>query len=233
MAITKAERALRREIIDQCRWMNANGINQGTSGNLSARYKDVMLITPSGLPYDEMTVADIAALPIDGADGAWSGPLAPSSEWRFHRDILRSRAEVNAVVHSHATYATALAIAHKPIPACHYMIAAVGGNTVRCAQYATFGSAALSANVLSALQDRAGCLIENHGLIATGDSLKKAMWLAVEIETLAKQYYLTLAIGGPVLLADAEIDRVKAKFKSYGMRPIKPRSGAAKRRKRP
>jgi len=226
MAMTKAERALRQEIIDQCRWMNTSGLNQGTSGNLSARYKDAMLITPSGQPYDDMKVGDIAAMSIDGNDEeAWQGPLAPSSEWRFHRDILRTRPDVNAVVHTHSTYATALAIARKPIPACHYMIAAAGGNTVPCARYATFGSAALSANVLAALKGRTGCLIENHGLIATGDSVKKAMWLAVEIETLAKQYYLTLAIGGPVLLDDKEIDRVTKKFKSYGLRP-------ANRRKR-
>jgi len=218
MAMTKAERALRQEIIDQCRWMNASGLNQGTSGNLSARHKDAMLITPSGQPYDDLAVAEIAAMSIDGADDTWMGPLAPSSEWRFHRDILRTRPDINAVVHTHSTYATALAIARKPIPACHYMIAAAGGNSVPCAQYATFGSAALSANVLATLEGRTGCLIENHGVIATGDSLKKAMWLAVEIETLAKQYYLTLAIGGPVLLEDREIDRVKEKFKTYGLR---------------
>jgi L-fuculose-phosphate aldolase len=218
MAMTKAERALRQEIIDQCRWMNASGLNQGTSGNLSVRHNEAMLITPSGQSYDDMTVAEIAAMSIDGAGDTWTGPLAPSSEWRFHRDILRTRPDVNAVVHTHSTYATALAIARKPIPACHYMIAAAGGNSVPCAQYATFGSAALSANVLAALDGRTGCLIENHGLIATGDSLKKAMWLAVEIETLAKQYYLTLAIGGPILLDDTEIDRVKKKFKTYGLR---------------
>lgn len=206
----------RQAIVDACRWMNATGINQGTSGNISVRHDDKLLITPSGLAYDKMAAEDIVAMPLDGTGGAYEGELKPSSEWRFHVDIAQARGDVGAIVHTHSTYATALAIAHREIPACHYMIAAAGGPTVRCADYATYGTEELSRNALSALEGRACCLLANHGMIATGPTLEKAMWLAVELETLAHQYYLSLAIGGPVLLGDDEIDRVIEKFKSYG-----------------
>ena len=218
-ARAKLEQELRAGIVAACRRMNAIGINQGTSGNISARFEDRMLITPSGLPYDDMTPDDIASMPLEGEYGAWEGPLAPSTEWRFHLDITRARPEVGAIVHTHSTYATTLAIAHKDIPACHYMIAAAGGPTIRCAPYATYGTKELSENALGALEDRTCCLLANHGMIATGPNLDKAMWLAVELETISKQYYLSLSIGGPVLLSDAEIARVKEGFKSYGPRP--------------
>ncbi|MEM7025752.1 MAG: class II aldolase/adducin family protein [Pseudomonadota bacterium] len=218
-ARAKLEQELRAGIVAACRRMNAIGINQGTSGNISARFEDRMLITPSGLPYDDMTPDDIASMPLEGEYGAWEGPLAPSTEWRFHLDITRARPEVGAIVHTHSTYATTLAIAHKDIPACHYMIAAAGGPTIRCAPYATYGTKELSENALSALEDRTCCLLANHGMIATGPNLDKAMWLAVELETISKQYYLSLSIGGPVLLSDAEIARVKEGFRSYGPRP--------------
>jgi L-fuculose-phosphate aldolase len=215
-ASAKQEHTLRSGIVTACRHMNALGINQGTSGNISARFGKRMLITPSGLPYDDMGADDIAAMPIEGEYGAWDGPLAPSTEWRFHLDITRARPEVGAIVHTHATYATTLAIARKEIPACHYMIAAAGGTTIRCADYATYGTKELSDNALKALEDRTCCLLANHGMIATGANLDKAMWLAVELETIARQYYLSLAIGGPVLLPDAEIAHVMEGFKSYG-----------------
>jgi L-fuculose-phosphate aldolase len=217
-ARAKEEHQLRTGIVAACRRMNALGINQGTSGNISARFGERMLITPSGVPYDAMSPDDIAALPIEGEYGAWDGPLAPSTEWRFHLDITRARPEVGAIVHTHSTYATTLAIARKEIPACHYMIAAAGGTTIRCADYATYGTKELSDNALAALEDRTCCLLANHGMIATGANLDKAMWLAVELETIAKQYYLSLAIGGPVLLPDAEIAHVMEGFKSYGPR---------------
>jgi L-fuculose-phosphate aldolase len=217
-ARAKEEHQLRTGIVAACRRMNALGINQGTSGNISARFGERMLITPSGVPYDTMGADDIAALPIEGEYGAWDGPLAPSTEWRFHLDITRARPEVGAIVHTHSTYATTLAIARKEIPACHYMIAAAGGTTIRCADYATYGTKELSDNALAALEDRTCCLLANHGMIATGANLDKAMWLAVELETIAKQYYLSLAIGGPVLLPDAEIAHVMEGFKSYGPR---------------
>lgn len=213
----KEELELRRAIIAKCRWMNANGLNQGTSGNISARWKDRMLITPSATPYDEMEPEMLASMPLEGEYGSWTGPLKPSTEWRFHLDILRARPDVNAVVHTHATYCTILAIANKPIPAVHYMIAAFGGPDIRCAAYATYGTKELSENALAALQGRNGCLLANHGMITAGTSLDKAMWLANELEHLAKQYYHALVIGKPVILPDAEIARVQEGFKSYGL----------------
>ncbi len=209
--------AHRRAIIEACRAMNANGLNQGTSGNISVRDGGIMLITPSATPYDRMTPAMIATMPIDGERGTWSGPLKPSTEWPFHLDILRARPEIGAIVHAHAPYATTLAIARKPIPACHYMVAAFGGDDIRCAGYARYGTDELSRLAVAALEDRMGCLLANHGMIAIGPTLEKAMWLAVELETLAKQYYLSLAIGGPVLLSQAEIAEVRDGFASYGL----------------
>jgi L-fuculose-phosphate aldolase len=214
----KQELELRTAIIAACRHMNAIGLNQGTSGNISVRFRDRMLITPSGVPYGEMAPEDLAAMPVEGEYGSWDGPLAPSSEWRFHLDITRARPEVGAIVHAHSTFATALAIARKDIPACHYMIAAAGGPTIRCGAYATYGTKELSAAALKALEGRSACLLANHGMIATGPDLDKAMWLAVELETIARQYVVSLSIGGPVLLSDAEIAKVKESFKSYGPR---------------
>lgn len=211
------ENYVRQSIIDHCRKMNALGINQGTSGNISARYEDRMLITPSAAPYDEMTPDMIAALPLEGEYGAWDGPRKPSTEWRFHLDIMRSRPEVHAVIHTHAIYSTILAIAHKPIPACHYMIAAFGGDDVKVCDYARYGTKELSDNILKAMEGRTVCLMANHGMLATGASLEKAMWAAVELETIAKQYYHALLIGGPIVLSTTEIDGVRKGFASYGL----------------
>ncbi len=207
---------IRKEIVEACRSMNRTGLNQGTSGNISVRLGDTMLVTPSATPYDLMQPADIAAMPISGDYGSWSGPKKPSVEWRFHLDILRSRPEVGSVVHTHSAHATALAIARKPIPACHYMIAAFGGTDVRVADYAKFGTAELSANALKALEGRTACLLANHGMIALGSSLDKAMWTAVELETIARQYILSLTIGGPVVLSDGLIEDCMPDFASYG-----------------
>lgn len=215
--MTLDEHALRREIIAQCRFMNACGLNQGTSGNISARCGDRMLITPSATPYDAMTPDMIAATPLAGAGDAWDGPRRPSTEWRFHLDILQNRPEIGAVVHAHPAYCTALAMARREIPAAHYMVAAFGGATVRCAGYARYGTAALSEAALGALEDRTACLLANHGMIALGDTLAKAMWRAVELETLARQYHLSLLVGGPTVLSDAEIDEVIEGFRRYGV----------------
>lgn len=216
--ISKHELQLRQAIIDKCRWMNASGLNQGTSGNISVRHDDLMFITPSGIPYETLTPEMIAAMPLARDDGSHRGPLKPSSEWRIHLDLLRARPEIGAVVHTHSTYATALAMARRGIPACHYMIAAFGGGDVRCADYARFGTRELSDAALVALKNRNGCLLANHGMITIGPTLDKTMWLAVELETIAKQYVLSLQIGGPVLLTDEQIEEARAGFASYGLK---------------
>ena len=214
-----AERALRADIAGVCLRMNRAGINQGTSGNVSVRWRrgdtDGILVTPSGLPYETMAPEDIVFVAMDGTA---QGRHAPSSEWRFHRDILRERPDLHAVVHAHPPYATGIAMTRKDVPAAHYMIAAVGGPTLRCADYATYGTAALSAVVLAALEDRAACLLANHGLIACGPTLPKAEWLTVECETLCRQWVIARQAGTPVILDDAEIAEVMERFKSYGPR---------------
>jgi L-fuculose-phosphate aldolase len=228
--MTREERQLREAIIAKCRWINASGLNQGTSGNISARYEDRMLVTPSAVPYDTMKPEMIAAMPLEGSYGEWDGPLQPSTEWRFHLDIMRARPDVGSVVHTHSTYATVLAIARKPIPACHYMIAAFGGTDIRCAGYARYGTKELSELALAALQDRNGCLLANHGMIALGADLDKAMWRAVELETIARQYYLALALGAPVILSDDQIAETAKGFETYGLQASQPKQEAASRR---
>ncbi len=232
--MTREEQQLRQGIIDTCLAMNAQGINQGTSGNVSARHGKAMLITPSGIPYEELKPADIVAMSLQGDDGAYEGKLAPSSEWRFHLDIMAARPEVGAIVHTHSTYATAMAICGLEIPAVHYMIAAAGGPTIRIAPYATYGTEELSQNALQALVGRSACLLANHGVIATGANLQRALWLAGEVETLARQYVLARALGSPTVLPDDEIAVVVEKFKSYGPRAKTAQKAAkpAPRRKR-
>ena len=230
--MTKSEKALRAAIVEKARWMNASGLNQGTSGNISVRSGDRMLITPTAIPYDVMTPAMIAAFPIDGEYGAWEGPRLPSTEWRFHLDIMRARPEVGGIVHTHSTFATVLGIARKPIPACHYMVAAFGGTDVRVADYATYGTKELADNVLKALEGRSGCLLANHGMIATGSDLDDAMWRAVELETIARQYFHSLLIGGPVILPDSAIEDTLKAFGTYGLpgtKQIKPPARARRR----
>ncbi len=194
--------------------MNALGINQGTSGNISVRHRDGLLITPTSVPYEAMTPEQIVFMDMNGAfaDGA-----RPSSEWRFHLDILRARPEVGAVVHAHPTYCTILAIMGLEIPPIHYMIAAAGGANIRCASYATYGTPELSAHAVAALEGRFACLLAHHGMIAVGPSLARALWLAVEVETLARQYHGCLQIGKPPLLSWDEIERVRVKMAGYGL----------------
>ena len=217
MTDNRNETELRQALIDTCLAMNANGMNQGTSGNISARYEDRMLITPSGIAYGRLAPDMIASMPLEGEYGSWDGPKKPSSEWRFHLDITKARPDCGAVVHLHSTFCTVLAIARKSIPSCHYMIAAFGGYDVRCSGYARFGTKALSDLALAALEDRTACILANHGMIAIGETLEKACWRAVELETVAKQYYHSLAIGGPVLLSEAEIDETARRFSTYGL----------------
>jgi len=210
---TANDRAKRQSIIDACLRMNSLGINQGTSGNISLRHDQGMLITPTGTPYETMQPEQIVFMKLDGSIET---NQRPSSEWRFHRDILKARPEVNAVVHAHPPYSTILAIMGMAIPAVHYMIACAGGDTIRCAPYATFGTEELSQHAVTALEGRFACLLAHHGMIAVGSSLDKAMWLAVEVETLARQYHGCLQIGTPPLLPRAEIENVKGRMTGYG-----------------
>lgn len=215
------EAQLRDILVENCRALERLNVNQGTAGNLSVRCDSSMLITPSGVPYDQLIPAMIAKMPIDGDYGAWSGPLPPSSEWRIHLDILRAKPEIAAVIHTHALHATTLSLLHKPIPAVHYMIAAFGGPTIRCTKYAPFGTQELSEMVLEGLIDRHGVLLGQHGMVVTGRDIGQALWRAVELETLAKMYLLALSVGSPFVLSDDEIMRTVEKFKSYGYHPEK------------
>ncbi|RAZ80698.1 L-fuculose-phosphate aldolase [Mesorhizobium atlanticum] len=213
--MTVSDRDVRQAIIDACIEMNALGINQGTSGNISCRHGEGMLISPTSTPYDTLQPEDIVFM---GWDGEVDGRLPPSSEWRFHLDIMKARPEVNAVVHAHPTYCTTIAIMGRKIPAIHYMVAVAGGSDIRCAPYATFGTAELSAHAVEALRDRKACLLAQHGMIAVGSSLAQAMWLAVEVETLARQYHGALQIGEPPILSDEEVENVIKRMASYGLR---------------
>lgn len=206
------EHDLRARMVQTCRAMNASGLNAGTSGNLSVRWGGGMLITPSSLAYEAMEPGDIVFM---AADGSWEG-RRPSSEWRFHRDILAARPDVDSVLHCHSVSATAVACHHRPILAFHYMVAVAGGSTIRCAPYATFGTQALSDHAVAALEGRLACLLGQHGQIALGPSPEKALWLATEVEVLARMYLAALAIGEPPVLPDAEIDRVLARIKAMG-----------------
>lgn len=216
---TSSNLQLRTDIIAACIDMNATGLNQGTSGNISIRIDDQMLITPTSLPYHEMEPEDIVSMSVNGEYGSYQGRRKPSTEWRFHLDTYRQRADVGAMVHTHSIYATTLSMLRADIPACHYMVAVFGGSDVRCADYAIFGSEELSANVLKALEGRSGCLLGTHGMLTCGTTLKEAMWRARELETLSHQYYLTLQSGrDPVILDDQHIQEVISKMKSgYGI----------------
>ena len=203
----------RRDIVKACQDMNRRGINQGTSGNISVRVKEGFLLTPSGMAYDEMKAGDIVLMK---PDSSHTGSRKPSSEWRFHHALMAKRPEIGAVVHTHSMFATTLSCLGMEIPAVHYMVAAAGGYNIRCAPYATYGTQETANNAVKALQDRNACLLANHGMIVVGPNLKKAMWLAVEVETLAAQYWRALQVGKPNILSKAEIGRVIDKFKSYG-----------------
>lgn len=207
---------LSREIIETCLEMTRLGLNQGTAGNISARYDNGMLITPTGIPYEKLTENHIVYV---DAQGRHEEGKLPSSEWRFHQAVYLTRPEANAVVHNHAIHCTAVSILNRPIPAIHYMIAAAGGNSIPCAPYATFGSKALSEHVAVAMRNRKATLLQHHGLIACEQNLEKALWLAQEVEVLAKLYLATLAVTENVpVLPDEEIAVVLEKFKSYGLR---------------
>jgi len=191
------------------------GLNQGASGNVSARSPGGFLITPSARDMRTLAVADM--VPVD-MDGSAPEGMRPSSEWRFHRDLYAAFPRAGAIVHAHSPFAVALACLRRDIPAFHYMVAMAGGADIRCARYATFGTQALSDAVLEALHDRRACLMANHGLLAWGGNLADALALALEVEALSGQYLRCLQAGGPVLLSGAEMDEALERFRDYGRR---------------
>lgn len=208
----------RQQLLDISRQLCQLGLNRGTSGNVSLRVSNDdgqpgFLITPSGMPVDRMTPDDMVWMDFSAN---WTGRCQPSSEWRFHLDILQHKPEVNAVVHTHSIFATTLSTLRRDIPPFHYMIALAGGDTIRCAPYALFGSQLLSDHALAALYDRKACLLANHGMIATGETLDKALRITEEVETLCEQYLRALQIGEPHLLTHEEMREVQNKFKGYG-----------------
>jgi L-fuculose-phosphate aldolase len=207
---------LRTEIVATCRKLNAMGLNQGTSGNISVRASEGYLLTPSGMDYDLMQPEDIVPMSFEGS---YAGNRVPSTEWRFHRDILRTRPEVDVVIHTHSMFCTTLAIHGRSIPAMHYLITAAGGNDIRCAPYVTPTTQALSDVALKALEGRRACLLAHHGAIVIGTTLSATLALLVEVENLAEQYWRALQIGEPPLLNDAQLAEVFEINKTYGRQP--------------
>ena len=207
---------LRREVIETCLKMNAEGINKGTSGNVSVRNDEGFLITASGIVYEKMKPAHVIEMDLEGN---YRGDYLPSTEWRMHMDIFRARPEAKAIVHVHSPYATALACLRREIPAFHYMIGVTGGTSLRISDYAEFGTQELSDTMLKALEGRTACLLANHGQICFGPSLSKALWLAGEIEALCHQYWAACLAGKPILLDEAQMVSVLRRFKTYGKQP--------------
>lgn len=209
-----SDRALRQDVIDTACAMQASGLSPQRSGNVSVRSGDGFLITPTGMSYDALAPEDVAYVAMDGSQP--EGQRKPSSEWQMHQALFAARPEARAVVHAHSPFAVALACLREDIPPFHYMIAVAGGKDIRCADYATFGTEELARNAVAAMTGRKACLLANHGQLAFGDSLTSALELAHEVEDLCAQYWRARQVGNPVLLDDAEMDRVIAKFAGYG-----------------
>lgn len=211
-AVDGDERGVRRAVLDVLLRAGELRVNQGTSGNASARWGEGMVITPSAVPYERLTADDLLHV---AWDGTVTGDRPRSSEWRFHAGILRARPDVGAVVHLHSPAATALSCLRRDLPPFHYMVAVAGGATIRCAPYSTFGSEELAVAAVAALTGRTACLLANHGQIALGDTPHDALALAVEVEALCDQYLRARSVGQPVLLSSAEMDEVLERFGRY------------------
>ena len=208
---------LRQQLLETASAMNASDLNQGASGNLSARFEDGFLITPSGMDYAGLSTSDIVWMDFDGNT---RGLRKPSSEWRFHAAIYQHRPEAKAVLHAHPVSCSTLACLGKGIPAFHYMVAIAGGKDIRCADYATFGTAELSGFVIEALEDRKACLMAHHGMTCFEKDLPRALALAIEVEHLATVYGRILTLGDAEILPDSEMEKVLKKFSSYGLQDV-------------
>ena len=220
MSATRPEndsQSLRTALIEHAQRMAPAQLNRGSAGNLSVRAvhagQSGYLITPTGMTYADLTPDDLVFI---GLDGSAHGQRKPSSEWRFHHDVYASRPEAGAILHAHSPFAVTLACLRREIPPFHYMIARFGGDTLRCAAYATFGSQALSDAAILALQDRSACLLANHGMLVFGHDPVQALALGVELEDLCEQYWRACQLGAPILLDPAEMARVLEKFATYG-----------------
>ena len=203
----------RLEVIKYAKMLNSEKLSALRSGNISTRYKDGFLITPSGAKYSTLKSKDIVFVSLKGKFDKKRGK--PSSEWRFHQDIYLNKVQANAIVHAHSNYATAISTHRKGIPAFHYMVAMAGGNDIKCAKYSTYGTRDLSQNILKALKNRFACLIDNHGQIAFSENLEKAFELAEEVENLSNQYINSLKIGKPKILSLKQMNKVLSKAKNY------------------
>lgn len=203
----------RQDLVATCRAMQAKGLATGTSGNISTRSGDGFLISPTGIAYDALGPEQVVRM---RWDGSFDGDILPSSEWRFHADILRSRPELNAVVHTHSPRATAVSILRRDIPAIHYRIAATGGADIRCTPYATFGTQELADLAVAAMQGRRACLLGHHGVIAAHATLAGALGLAETVEELADLYLMCLPMGEPPVLTSDQMEEVLKKFLTYG-----------------
>lgn len=204
---------MRESLLNNFKKLAELGLNKGTSGNASVRTDKGFLVTPSGMAIEQLSATNMVEVNMAG-QAISAGK--PSSEWRFHRDIYQARPEVNAIVHTHSMFATSLSCLRQDIPPFHYMIAVAGGKDIRCAEYALFGTQALSDAAIGALQDRKACLLANHGMIAIGKTLDQALSVAMEVETLCEQYWRALHIGQPKILSDQEMAEVFEQFKDYG-----------------
>ncbi len=207
------EALLREQMLVAAFHLDAIGLNRGSTGNLSVRVGEYWLVTPSGVAAQDLAPQSMVRMDFNGEP---LGPGKPSSEWRFHRDIFVSRPDAGAIVHTHSRFAAAFSCLHRDIPAFHYMIAIAGGDTIRCAPYALFGTQELSDHALAALEGRKACLLGNHGLIALGADLKRAVAVAIEVESLCEQYWTALQLGEPQILSTAQMQWVHEKFKTYG-----------------
>jgi L-fuculose-phosphate aldolase len=205
---------LRDELVSTAKQMSALGLTPGMSGNVSVRFNDAFYVTPSGMPYGSIVADDVVKIEHDGT--VRPGQRTPTTEWRLHMDILGARQDVQAIVHTHSMFCTTISMLRRPIPAVHYMIALAGSDEIPCAEYATFGSAQLALNAVSALRGGDACLLANHGMIALGTTLAKALRLAAEVETLAAQYWHAAQIGAPHILDGTELDKVRERFAEYG-----------------
>jgi L-fuculose-phosphate aldolase len=210
-----SKQGLHQQLLDVSHRMVGLGLNRGSSGNASVRDGDGMLITPSALSVAEMTLASMVRMDLHGnvLEGG-----KPSSEWRFHSDILAARPEIGAVVHAHSMFATTIACMRRDVPAVHYMIALAGGDSIPCTPYSIFGEQELSDHALHALQGRKACLLGNHGMIALGTDLADALAVAVEVEFVCEVYWRTLQAGGPNILTAQQMHDVKEKFVEYKKR---------------